>query len=347
MGIPAGSFLNTLTGLLNRTPAKRSDPAKKRIGRIPVYIITGFLGSGKTTCINQILKSSAGVRFGVIVNDFGSICIDQNLIEGTRDQIIALENGCICCSLRNDLSEAVSTLTNSDSGPEILVIEASGVADPSGIINLLESKEMQKKVRIAGVICLVDAEGISSVSWIMSHLVRKQIRSADLILLNKVDRISESKKSTIRKEWIPPGIPLLETAYAALPVTLILGITHTETSEQPNAGEHAGHHHHNSSEHGFSTISWTNTSPIRLSCLQTFMKNLPPTVIRAKGLAYTSELPLQQVIVQVVGRRVSVTKGRPWTIGDQVTQLTFIGIGDKIETGYISTRLDSCLVKPI
>ena len=229
--------------------------------------------------------------------------------------------------------------------PDILVIEASGVADPSGILTLLQQKEMQKKVRIAGVICLVDAEGISSVSWIMSHLVRKQIKSADLILLNKVDRISESKKAAIRKEWIPPGIPLLETAYATIPVSLILGITHTEPEDCP-AGEHTDHHH-DGSEHGFSTVSWTNTSPIHLSCLNAFMKNLPPTVIRAKGLAYTSELPLEQVIVQVVGRRVSLTKGKPWTLGDKATQLTFIGIGDKMENDDISTRLESCLAKPV
>lgn len=281
----------------------------------------------------------------MIVNDFGSICIDRSLLEGEKDQIIALENGCICCSLRNNLSDAITTLTSSDDKPDILVIEASGVADPSGILTLLKQKEMQKKVRIAGVICLVDAERISSVSWIMSHLVRKQIKSADLILLNKVDRISESKKAVIRKEWIPPGIPLLETSYAAIPVSLILGITHTEP--ECSAGEHADHHHHDDSEHGFSTISWTNTSPIRLSCLNAFMKNLPPTVIRAKGLAYTSELPLEQVIVQVVGRRVSLTKGKPWTLGDKATQLTFIGIGDKMKNEDISTRLESCLAKPV
>ncbi|WP_319579720.1 GTP-binding protein [uncultured Methanospirillum sp.] len=346
MGTLAGFFLNTLPGLLNRTPTRKSDPARKRVGKVPVYLITGFLGSGKTTCINQILSSTMGVRFGVIVNDFGSICIDQSLIEGTRDQVIALENGCICCSLRNNLSEAITTLIKSDSEPEILVIEASGVADPFGIISLLEHEEIKKIVRIAGVICLVDAENVSSVSWIMSHLVRKQIRSADLILLNKTDRISESKKATIRKEWIPPGIPLLETAYAAIPVSLILGIKHAGPSEHPSTGEPAGHHHHDSSEHGFSTVSWTNTSPIRLSCLHAFMKNLPPTVIRAKGLAYINELPLQQVIVQVVGRRVSLTKGKPWTTGDKATQLTFIGIGDKMENDDISTRLESCLVKP-
>ena len=343
MGTQKVSFLNTLAGLFSRSQAREIYPAKRKPGRIPVYIITGFLGSGKTTCINKILSSTAGLRFGVIVNDFGSICIDNNLIEGAEDQVIALENGCICCSLRNSLSETVKTLTDSDFGPDILVIEASGVADPAGIISLLESEELKKKVKIAGVICLVDSEGISSVSWIMSHLVKKQIRSADLLLLNKVDRVSKSKLAAARKDWIPPDIPSLETAYAAIPVSLILGIAHTGSSERLSAGEHAGHHHHEGSEHGFSTISWTNTSPIRLSCLGAVMKNLPPTVIRAKGLAYSSEFPLQQVIVQVVGKRVSITKGRPWARGHPSTQLTFIGIGDEIQKSEICTRLDSCL----
>lgn len=339
----AGSFLNILTGFLNRSKSRHTHPAKRKPGRIPVYILTGFLGSGKTTCINQILSSTDGVRFGVIVNDFGFICIDKSLINGEEGQVIALENGCICCSLRNNLSEAITSVTSSDYAPDILVIEASGVADPAGIISLLEDEAMKKKVRIAGVICLVDAEEISSVSWIMSHLVRKQIRSADLILLNKVDRVSESKKAAIRKEWIPPDIPILETRYAAIPVSLILGISHSEDSDSSSAGEESGHHHHADHVHGFSTMAWTHNAPIRLSCLQAILKNLPPNVIRVKGIVYSSDLPKQQVIIQVVGRRVSMTKGGPWALEPPSTRLVFIGIGGLIHQNVIRTRLESCL----
>lgn len=346
MGTQAGSLLKTFTGLFTRSQNRESHPAKRKPGRLPVYIITGFLGSGKTTCINQILNSTSGERFGVIVNDFGSISIDKELINGTGDQVIALENGCICCSLRNNLSEAVTTLGDSPYGPDILVIEASGVADPAGIISLFENEDLKKRVRIAGVICLVDAEEIFSVSWIMSHLVKKQIRSADLLLLNKVDRVSESKKAAIRKEWIPLDMPILETVYAAIPVSLILGISHTGTSDLPSDGEHADHHHHEDHDHGFSTLSWTHNSPIRLSCLQALMKNLPSTVIRAKGIAYSSEFPMQQIIIQVVGKRVSITKGQPWIRENPSTELTFIGVGKTIQIGEITTRLESCLVKP-
>jgi Putative GTPases (G3E family) len=141
MGTQAGSLLKTFTGLFTRSQNREYHPAKRKPGRLPVYIITGFLGSGKTTCINQILNFTSGERFGVIVNDFGSISIDKELINGTGDQVIALENGCICCSLRNNLSEAVTTLGDSPYGPDILVIEASGVADPAGIISLLENED--------------------------------------------------------------------------------------------------------------------------------------------------------------------------------------------------------------
>jgi len=344
MGDITGSFFNTLTRLLNiKSKSKKIDLPKRKPGRIPAYIFTGFLGSGKTTCINQILNSTSGIRFGVIVNDFGSINIDKHLIEGTDGQIIALENGCICCTLRNSLSDTITSFLSAEYQPDTLVIEASGVADPAGIISLLEGEELRKKVRIAGVICLVDAEGINSVSWIMSHQVRKQIKSADLILLNKVDRVSAAAKNSVIKEWIPQNTPVLETEYAALPVTLLLGTSHVIKHDQDPSGNHTDHHHIHD-EHGFSTISWTSTSPIRLSCLQSLMKNLPTSIIRAKGLAYLDEFPTQQVIIQVVGKRVSVTKGRSWSSHQPSTMLTFIGIGDNIKKYDLSNRLQSCVV---
>ncbi len=135
--------------------------------------------------------------------------------------VIAPDNGCCSCSLRNNLSEAVTTLGDSPYGPDILVIEASGVADPAGIISLFENEDLKKRVRIAGVICLVDAEEIFSVSWIMSHLVKKQIRSADLLLLNKVDRVSESKKAAYGKSGLPLVCQYLIPYMLLIPVSLI------------------------------------------------------------------------------------------------------------------------------
>ncbi|MCA1916221.1 GTP-binding protein [Methanospirillum hungatei] len=328
---------------------RRSNPAvpvrRRNSGRLPVYIITGFLGSGKTTCINQVIRSTGDTRFGVIVNDFGSVSIDQHLIEAADGQVIALENGCICCSLRKSLSESIELFLQPDNRPDVLVVEASGVADPAGILSLLAGEEMRKRVRVAGVICLVDADGIRSVSWIMSHLVRKQIRSSDLILLNKTDLVSASVVATVRKEWIPSPIPVLETNHAAFPVSLLFEGLASSHDNDLRSHDMSAHHHPDHEGHGFSTFSWTSVRPIRVSCLKSFLDRMPVDVIRVKGLAYLSELPDQQAIIQVVGKRVSVTKGRSWAGRTPSTMLTFIGTGDLANSSEFTRKLESCVIE--
>lgn len=339
-------FRDVLAGLWNM----RSQPAvpvrRHNAGRLPVYIITGFLGSGKTTCINQVIRSAGDTRFGVIVNDFGSVSIDHHLIEGADGQVIALENGCICCSLRKGLSDSVELFLQPDYLPDYLIVEASGVADPAGILSLLAGEEMRKRVRVAGVICLVDTDAIRSVSWIMSHLVRKQVRSSDLILLNKTDLVSASVVATVRKEWIPAAIPVLETRNSVFPVSLLFGGFPSSQENHPGLPDMYAHHHPDQEGHGFFTFSWTSDRPIRLPCLKSFLDRMPVDVIRAKGLAYLSELPDQQAIIQVVGKRVSVTKGRSWAGRTPSTMLTFIGVESRINSSDFTRKLESCVIEP-
>ena len=127
---------------------------------IPLTILTGFLGSGKTTLLNHLLTFDHGRRVAVLVNDFGSINIDAELVVGVEDNMMSLANGCVCCEIRDDLLDAVENLVTSDTPPEHMVLEASGVAEPSGIWATFAGSQHPEWVRLDGVICVVDTEQI-------------------------------------------------------------------------------------------------------------------------------------------------------------------------------------------
>src|SRR5208283_3916347 len=128
---------------------------------VPITILTGFLGAGKTTLLNRILTGNHGLRVGVLVNDFGSINIDAELVVGVKDNVISLANGCVCCQIRDDLVEAVvSLLKNQESVVEYIVLEASGVADPAGIFATFTDLNLRDRIRLDSVICVVDADQV-------------------------------------------------------------------------------------------------------------------------------------------------------------------------------------------
>lgn len=126
--------------------------------QVPLTILTGFLGSGKTTLLNRILNGDHGLRVAVLVNDFGTINIDSELIVGVEDQVMSLANGCICCTIRDDLVETVIATIDRPEAPEYILLEASGVADPGGISMTFMDSGLRDRIRLDSVTCVVDAE---------------------------------------------------------------------------------------------------------------------------------------------------------------------------------------------
>ena len=127
---------------------------------VPLTILTGFLGEGKTTLLNRILSGNHGLRVAVLVNDFGSINIDAELVVGVEGNTISLANGCVCCQIRDDLIESVAALLARPETIEYILLEASGVADPAGIFMTFNDSDLREQIRLDGVICVVDAEQV-------------------------------------------------------------------------------------------------------------------------------------------------------------------------------------------
>src|SRR3954454_17708285 len=168
---------------------------------VPILLVTGFLGAGKTTVVNHLLAHAEGRRIAAVVNDFGAINIDAELIAGASDGVVSLANGCICCSLEGDLLRTLAALLRRDPRPECIVIETSGVADPADIVRNLMDPVIWREAPLETVLCVVDgaapAEKLSD-----DALLRSQSRAADVVALSKVDLADEAgltrRRDTIR-----------------------------------------------------------------------------------------------------------------------------------------------------
>jgi G3E family GTPase len=153
-------------------------------GPPPITILTGFLGAGKTARLNRILTGDHGLRVAVLVNDFGSITIDADLVVGVKGNVISLANGRICCTIRDDLIDTVMATIDRPEQPECIVLEASGVAEPSGIAVTFTSPTFRDRLRLDSILCMVDAEQLCVVPELM-ELKIWQIACADMVIFNR------------------------------------------------------------------------------------------------------------------------------------------------------------------
>src|SRR5277367_4722042 len=196
---------------------------------VPITILTGFLGAGKTTLLSRILTGNHGLRVGVLVNDFGSINIDAELVVGVKDNVISLANGCVCCQIRDDLVEAVvSLLKNQESVVEYIVLEASGVADPAGIFATFTDLNLRDRIRLDSVICVVDADQVFAHPEYppLMELKLRQVGFADMLILNKVSLAGPEQVAKVRA-WLDDRfnrLRIVETNYCDVPYEILLGV---------------------------------------------------------------------------------------------------------------------------
>lgn len=297
--------------------------------RVPLSVIGGYLGAGKTTLINQLLAFDHGVRLTVLVNDFGSINIDASLLQSATEDTIELTNGCVCCTLSADLFFSIGDLLDRELRPQHILVEASGIADPARIANVaLTEKELQ----YAGIVVLVDGVNISEQlnnSYISSQ-VEQQLRCADLLVVSKTPAtdttVAQALKSMGFSQWGScDDIPAI--------CSLLLDTPMPNESSEQTAAENSSHFPGTHSEY----VQWSDATPAALSHIELLMRleNRPNGLLRLKAIL---ENPLGGYWeIHVVGKQSEIISRK--SVARQ--GLTAIGISpllspDALEAWWLS-----------
>jgi G3E family GTPase len=315
---------------------------------LPVTIITGFLGSGKTTLLNQILQNNQNLKVAVLVNEFGDINIDSQLLVSYDDDMVELSNGCICCTINEGLVKAVQKILAKAEKVDRLIIETTGVADPLPIILTFVGSDFRDFTRLDSVITVVDAETFTPEHF-KSEAAFKQITFADILLLNKTDLVDEGQLRGLETyiASIKKNPRIIYTNYTQVPLPLILDVGLTPIDSYVEKKELHEHHDHHHSPHleadGFVSMSFQSDKPFDVYQFQKFLNDqLPVEVFRAKGIIWFAGSELRHVF-QLCGQRSDI-KSEPWST-PPANQLVFIG--RHLDIDKLRQQLNDCLATSV
>ncbi|SKA28945.1 GTPase, G3E family [Enhydrobacter aerosaccus] len=278
--------------------------------QIPVTVIGGYLGAGKTTLLNRLLAEAQNVKLAVLVNDFGSVNIDAALISSRDGETINLANGCVCCSIGDNLGLALHDLAERPDGPDRILIEASGVADPAKISHYAES---HPRLALDSIVVVADAETVRARAddKYVGDLVRLQLAAADAIVLSRTDIVDAETCRAVRT-WIETEIPGARLA--------------------------ASH----DLDHGqmFVTRTFESELPLDGAALRAALAALPADVVRAKGIVRLIEAPDRHSVLQFAGRRWSLEPdtAEVGPLERNRSVIVCIGLAGSIDLA----RLDAC-----
>ncbi len=248
--------------------------------KTPITLITGYLGSGKTTLLRHIIDN-ADRKFAVLMNEFGQIAIDSQVIKGKNIDMVELKGGCVCCSLTGEFEAAIKEIKEKVN-PELIIVETTGVAEPDAIIG--DITENIEGVRLDAVVTIVDADAMIKFPSI-GYTGRVQIEMANIILLNKTDLVSDVQLENIEDilKRINPNASIFQTTYCKIDIDLILDINIEHKYVEKRE------HEHHITEAGIGHFVYTSDKKLSKTALENLLLNLPPDIARAKGFVMTDE----------------------------------------------------------
>jgi G3E family GTPase len=312
--------------LLSSLQGAPAVPGQGSESRTPVTILAGFLGSGKTTMLRQLLQGGHGLKLAAVVNDVGAVNIDAAMIAQSGSDVIELTNGCSCCSLGPELGRGIDALATQTEPPDGILVEASGIADPAGIGAVVAGNV---QVRLDGIITVIDAVALHS--WLdnpaTAPLFRRQLDAAHLLALNKIDLVESGgiEAATARLAELAPGRPVIPVEQGRLDPDVALGAAlHGARPEPMHRPHEAGR---------FASKRIPVTGPMARGRLAAFLDNPPAGLLRVKGFVETLEDPGRQQSVQAVGRMWRIEPVVAGGGGKPVeNNLILIGLADQVET---------------
>lgn len=325
----------------------------------PMTILTGYLGAGKTTLLNHILHADHGLKVAVLVSDFGSVNIESKFIAGIEGETIRLANGCVCCTVHDNLIEVLARLMDSDEPSEFIIVEASGVTEPKQIIISFNRSSLRARIQIDSILAVLDAEQFRDVKGKPERLIYDQIRFADNVIVNKIDLVNRDAVRRAKEfvHEVAPKAQILEAEFCDVPIAAVLGV---ETYNPQVAFDTSGpgiHVHEADTlddfEHGdlslvFGTWEWYSQEQLALNELRRVLDALPDEIFRAKGIVYLQNVPDRCVVLQMVGKRATLTLGNTW--GDETphSQIVLIGQkkgidGERLKIDFDKTQTSSAL----
>ena len=304
---------------------------------VPILLVTGFLGAGKTTVVNHLLSHAEGRRIAAVVNDFGAINIDAELIAGASDGVVSLSNGCICCTLEGDLLRTLAALMRRDPRPEFIVIETSGIADPADIVRNLMDPVIWREAPLEAVLCVLDA-ATSPAALNDDALLRSQLRVADVIALNKVDLADEAHRAQLRDavRALRPAAVIVEAQHGEVPSALLFPMDADRVPAVREVGPRRP------SVDRFETLSWTSERRLSLLRLQQAIGRLAPKLARAKGLFETVEQPGRLTVFQLAGGRATLAPGGALPAGVPRARIVFIAELGALSLAEIDAAMTAC-----
>ncbi|TRD22674.1 cobalamin biosynthesis protein CobW [Palleronia caenipelagi] len=342
----------------------------KTLTKLPVTVITGFLGSGKTTLIRHLMQNPGGRRLAVVVNEFGDVGVDGEILKSCAipdcpaENIMELANGCICCTVADDFIPTIEALMALDPRPDHILIETSGLALPKPLLKAFDWPDIRSKITVDGVIALADAEAVAAGRFApdvarvdaqraaddsldhetpLSEVFEDQISCADIILLTKPDLAGPegvTKAREIIAAEAPRPLPVVEVAEGAVDPRVILGLeaaAEDDIDARPSHHDDPHDHDHEDFESIVVDLPELDSPEALVRRIEEMAKS--QNILRVKGYAAVAGKPMR-LLVQAVGARVRHQYDRPWGPGEsRQGRVVVIAEHDDIDTARIHTAL--------